>query len=93
MHVEILFGVPFMMEANAALSAMEFASHMGFTSIELERDAFSIIMKLQSHEPNLSAIGLLIDKARVKALTFNSCSFKHIGRNGNTVAHILVKHE
>ncbi|XWS70121.1 hypothetical protein CRYUN_Cryun03dG0022000 [Craigia yunnanensis] len=79
-----------MMEANAALNALKFASHMGFTSIELEGDAVSIIKKLQSHEPNLSTISLLIDEARVKALTFNLCSFKHIGRNGNTLAHILV---
>ncbi|XWS55435.1 hypothetical protein CRYUN_Cryun10bG0173300 [Craigia yunnanensis] len=70
MHVDNLFGDPFMMEANAALNALKFASHMGFTSIELEGDAFSIIKKQQSHEPNLSTIRLLIDEVRVKAFNF-----------------------
>ena len=40
----------------------------------------------------MSPIGALIEEARVRKRNLQFCKFTHIGRLGNMIAHMLVKH-
>ncbi|XVF18743.1 hypothetical protein REPUB_Repub11eG0049400 [Reevesia pubescens] len=80
-----------MVEAMAALKALEFSADMGFTKIVLEGDALSIITKLKEQSSDYSLIRPIIEDAKLKSKGFVECSFSHVPKSGNAVAHELGK--
>ncbi|XWS18113.1 hypothetical protein CRYUN_Cryun32bG0013900 [Craigia yunnanensis] len=82
----------FMVEANAAISAMNFAQRMGFHDIELEGDTLSIIKLMRSHGDDLSIVSNLIEEAKIIYLSFHSCIFMYAGRKRNKVADRRAKY-
>ena len=77
-------------EALAARRVVEFALEIGITSAVFEEDSDTISKVLNNSERSLALHGHLIED--VKALTpFNCCSFVHVCRQGNRVAHALVR--
>ena len=83
----------FMVEAKAVVCALEFAHDMRMRNIIFEGDALIVTKKLQVREPDISPIGILNSKAKLRVSLFNSCSFNHMKRTNNKVAHLLVKYE
>ena len=47
---------------------------------------------MEAEDHNLSPWGLLVEDVKLVANSFVSLSYSHIKRNGNNVAHNLVKH-
>ena len=79
-------------EIVAALKALTFAHELGFQNAILEGDALGLIQALKSPEQNLSPLGLLVEDEKVFVNNFSRLSYSHVKRNGNSVAHNLVKH-
>ena len=69
---------------------MKFAREMGFTDVVMERDALSVIKKMQNLEVEFSPIGNIFNEAKMMLPMFKSICFKHIGRDGNKVANSLA---
>ena len=78
-------------EALAALKAVTLACDLGFRKAILEGDSLSLIKALKSTEDSLSPIGLLVDDVKRVASSFERLVYSHVKRNGNRVAHSLVK--
>ena len=78
-------------EGLVARRAVEFAFEIGTTSAVFEGDSNTISKNLNNSERSLALHGHLIKD--VKALTpfFNCCSFVHVHRQGNRVAHALAR--
>ncbi|XWS22732.1 hypothetical protein CRYUN_Cryun29cG0061600 [Craigia yunnanensis] len=74
------------------VSAMIFASEMGFTNVEFEGDALAVIRKMQGGDTDFSPIGNVIEEARNRVFMFQKCCFMHVGRKGNEVANRLAKY-
>ena len=55
----------FMVEVKVVVCALEFAHEMGMRNI-VEGDALTVIKKLQTKESDLSPIGNIISKAKLK---------------------------
>ena len=79
-------------EAVVALKALQLASNLGFQKAILEGDSLGLIKALEAEDHNLSPWGLLLEDVKLVANSFVSLSYSHIKRNGNNVAHNLVKH-
>ena len=47
---------------------------------------------MKSQEQNLSPLGLLVEDVKVYSNHFQRVLYSHVKRNGNSVAHNLVKH-
>ncbi|XP_024157591.1 uncharacterized protein LOC112165325 [Rosa chinensis] len=82
---------PRSIEALALLHGLRFALHVGFTMIEIEGDALSVINALQENSEDYSAEGHLIDEVKFLVQSFTSCSSHFVKREGNKVAHRLAK--
>ena len=83
----------FIVEAKAAVCALDFAQEMGLRNIILEGDRLTVIKKLQAREAAFSPIGILISEAKLRVSLFNSCNFNHVRRTNHEVAHLLTKYE
>ncbi|KAK8627568.1 hypothetical protein V6N13_135177 [Hibiscus sabdariffa] len=57
----------------------------------LKRDSLSITRKLQSKECDISEVSALIWDVQQLSKSLHACSFLHILRSGNKVAHLLAK--
>ncbi|XVF87470.1 hypothetical protein PTKIN_Ptkin18bG0122500 [Pterospermum kingtungense] len=82
---------PFLIEALAAVDALEFASDRGFKEIVLEGDALSIINALQRPTEERSFIAHQIEERCAIISGFIQCKLQHCLRNCNEVAHQLAK--
>ncbi|XP_075654837.1 uncharacterized protein LOC142625007 [Castanea sativa] len=79
-------------ETVAVARALEFALELGLDSVILEGD-YEILMKsLMQDSLSLATSGLLIQDVKVIAESFQCISFSHVRREGNKVAHNLVRH-
>ena len=76
----------------AALKALSFTHELGFQSAILEGDSLGLIQALKSKEHTLSPLGLVVEDVKVFASNFVRFFYSHIKRNGNSIAHSLVKH-
>ncbi|KAM5579309.1 hypothetical protein ABKV19_009212 [Rosa sericea] len=74
-------------ESLSLLHGLRFALHVGFLSIEVEGDAFSVINSFD----DLSYEGHIIDEVKSLVQSFNSCSGHFVKREGNGVAHRLAE--
>ena len=79
-------------EALVARKALMFAHELGFQSVILEGDALGLIQALKSQEQNVCPLGLLVEDVKVYSNHFQRVLYSHVKRNGNSVAHSLVKH-
>ena len=79
-----------MLEASAAICALQLAQQIGFLKVEIEGDARGVIRKLQGVKEDLSPIGTLVDVAKSRTKSF--CKFILTRRKGNMAAHWLAKY-
>ncbi|XP_062021088.1 uncharacterized protein LOC133737572 [Rosa rugosa] len=82
---------PRSVEALALLHGLRFADHVGFSNIEVEGDALSIINALQDNSENLSSEGHVIDEVKFLFQSLSICSSHFVNRERNMVAHRLSK--
>ena len=79
------------MEAEAAIRSLEFMVELGSNRVVVEGDLSIVMNGLKMKEPSLSSYGLLISDACVSENLFSKLSYSHVNREGNKVAHYLVK--
>ena len=79
-------------EAKAAVRALRFAQELNFSSIILEGDFEVIIKVLCSEDESFVSYGHLISVAKVLTDAFSCVRFSHIQRQGNSIAHNLIRH-
>ncbi|KAJ8438788.1 hypothetical protein Cgig2_023822 [Carnegiea gigantea] len=78
-------------EARAYRHGLQQALSWGIQSIIIEGDSQALTTKLQKKAPLDAAIGVIICDILMLSSQFNFCAFQFIGRDGNRVAHTLVK--
>ncbi|XVF84612.1 hypothetical protein PTKIN_Ptkin17bG0051100 [Pterospermum kingtungense] len=64
---------------------------LGFTRVVFEGDALSIIKRLRHTLPDLSAIGAIIEEARLLKSRFLFKKFIHVSRDATQATHTLAK--
>ncbi|KAL0340217.1 UNVERIFIED_CONTAM: hypothetical protein Sradi_4538500 [Sesamum radiatum] len=77
-------------ETMAAREAILLALRHGWSSIIIEGDCYTLIQKLRSLDRDLSVVGPIVMDIRELAACFHSCSFQHVKRSCNRVAHYLA---
>ena len=75
----------------AAARAIEFAAEIGVDIVVLEGDSSVVTEALRSKKASLAAYDLLIQVAKVVERNFIELSYSHTKREGNKVAHGLVR--
>ena len=83
---------PLEIEAMAAVTALQFASDLGFTCAVLESDSQVLVNVLYNEIFFLSLNGLLIEDIRFNARFFNQLHYSLVKREGNMVAYNLARH-
>ncbi|KAF8391778.1 hypothetical protein HHK36_022012 [Tetracentron sinense] len=78
-------------EAIAAREGLKFALELGIQEVILESDSINTIHALTSQEENSSFESLVLDDVKTLRLSFHHCSFSHVHREGNSVAHCLAR--
>ncbi|KAJ8452726.1 hypothetical protein Cgig2_005062 [Carnegiea gigantea] len=77
-------------KANACLFVVKKALELDYEKVIVEGDCLSIIAKLRARSfPNMS-VGLILAEIVNLSLSFVFCSFSHVKRMGNRVAHTLA---
>jgi hypothetical protein len=79
---------PELAEAVAVRQALASAGDKGFT---LASDCLPLIQKIQTAGRDNSDVGTVVGDIRRFATMFSLCSFKHVNRLCNSVAHILAR--
>ena len=79
-------------EALAIVRALCFAQEVGFSSVILEGDSERVAKSLRSEESSFASFGHLIEDAKVISKSFVDLTISHVKRQGNSVAHNLVRH-
>ncbi|XP_021771289.1 uncharacterized protein LOC110735405 [Chenopodium quinoa] len=77
-------------EALAATHALLIAMEAGLKRVILEVDNLKLFKHLSKGSYDSSCFGLVVKDIVYLACLCLSCSFSHVGRNGNRVAHILA---
>lgn len=80
------------MEALAATRAIELAAELGFDRIIFEGDSTTVLRALTDQSSTYAAFSLLIRMAQDIAYRLSHVKFQHVGREGNSVAHNLIRH-
>ncbi|OMO89542.1 hypothetical protein COLO4_19706 [Corchorus olitorius] len=80
----------FATECKAALKAIQWAREMGFRRIVMEGDALTVIKKINENTTDFSPIGAYIADLKTSRCWFETCSFVHVGRQGNQAADRLA---
>ena len=79
-------------KALAIVRASRFAQEVGFSSVILKGDSKRVIKSLRSEESFFASYGHLIEDAKVISKSFVDLTISHVKRQGNSVAHNLVRH-
>ncbi|XP_022735779.1 uncharacterized protein LOC111289202 [Durio zibethinus] len=79
-------------EAIAAVKALEFATQMGCRKIVLEGDSRIVSNCLTKKDEVLSNIGPIIHDGRRWVRKFDICMIEHTKREGNVAAHSLAQY-
>ena len=82
---------PTEIEAMVATRALEFAREVGISEAILEGDSLLVIKALATKDIGLASFGLLIQDAYRFTSAFSLLPHSHTKREGNQVAHDLVK--
>ena len=80
-----------LVEILAARRAVLFFAEMGFFNSVFEGDSSNVIRSLQDRNVAHSQGGHILKDTLSYLNSFQSCSFSHIGRQGNAVAHALAQ--
>ena len=75
----------------AARRAALFACECGFQQLSFEGDSELVIKALRHGEMQHSSVGHILKDTMSCVSFFQSCSFSHVGRQGNSVAHALAQ--
>jgi hypothetical protein len=78
-------------EALAMRRAIILAKEEGFSKIIVNSDCLSVVKRVTSDQDDRSLCGPVIHDIRRLAQDFVSCSFRHVYRGLNIVAHSLTK--
>ncbi|XP_030963939.1 uncharacterized protein LOC115985110 [Quercus lobata] len=79
------------LEMLAARRAALFACECGFQQSSFEGDSELVIKALRYGEMQHSSVGHILKDTMSYASCFQSCSFFHMGRQGNSIAHALAQ--
>ena len=79
------------LEAMAARRAMLFMEELGLRHAIFEGDSELVVKALVGHCLDRSSIGHIIKDCKSLRGLFQTCSFSHVRRQGNGVAHALVR--
>ena len=80
-----------LVEILAARRAVLFSSELGFHNLIIEGDSSSVIKLLQDRCSSHFQGGHILKDIMSHLDSFVSCSFSHVGRQGNAVAHALAQ--
>ncbi|XP_050248495.1 uncharacterized protein LOC126695706 [Quercus robur] len=79
------------LEAMAARRAMIFMEELGLRNAIFEGDSEIVVKALVGLCPYQSSIGHIIKDCKALRGVFQTCSFSHVRRQGNGVAHALAR--
>ncbi|XWS68593.1 hypothetical protein CRYUN_Cryun04dG0103900 [Craigia yunnanensis] len=82
---------PSIIKLYAAIKAMEWGYQMGFTNVQVEGDAMSVIQNINNDDTDFSATKNLIYEARAVNNLFQVCNLLHTRKEGNNLAHAISK--
>ncbi|KAK7809482.1 hypothetical protein CFP56_004049 [Quercus suber] len=80
-----------MAEALAAKRAVQLATEMSFLRVMVEGDCKRVIQALQASGRSLMLYGHVLEDIRRVGSTLQICSFHHVFREGNLLAHSLAR--
>ncbi|XP_021734136.1 uncharacterized protein LOC110700860 [Chenopodium quinoa] len=84
---------PEIVEALVVRFALQLAYKLGYSRIMVESDAINVIKVVSSKEKGRSPIYSIYDDIRTDRAKFVLCTFSHIKRSCNTVAHLIARWE
>ena len=76
----------------AATVALSLASKIGIKRAILEGDSLVVIKSLRENVKSLSPTGLLLEDVTALSQNFDELLYSHTKREGNQVAHSLVRY-
>ena len=77
-------------EALAACRAMRFAQELSLHHVVIEGDSLHVIQAIVGAKPVQTLYGHIIDEIKLLSSLF-TCSFLHVNRKGNMLAHALAR--
>ena len=80
-----------MAKALATKWAVQLATEMSFLRVMVKGDCKRVVQALQAHGRSLTLYGHVIVDARRIGATLQICSFHHVLREGNSLAHSLAR--
>ena len=80
-----------MVEALAARRALTFAQEISIFSVEVEGDSLQVIRAINNKKLDKLGLGHIIQDIKQMGSCMQFCSFLHIGRGGNKLAHSLAR--
>ena len=80
-----------LVEALAARRALLFAQELCLGHVEVEGDSLKVITAINNPQPNRTQWGHVIEDIKKASSWFPFCSFCHVYRGGNNLAHSLAK--
>lgn len=83
---------PSVTEAIVIKLGMKFALEMLHLQLIIESNALSLVSTLQDETQPSSYVGLILDDRKLLEAQFLCVSYAHVCREGNKVAHTLVKY-
>ena len=85
-----LLGSVDVVEALAACRAMRFAQELILHHVVIEGDSLRVIQAIIDTRPVQTFYGHIIDEIKLLSSLF-TCSFLHVNRKGNMLAHALAR--
>lgn len=80
-----------MEEARDTHYGTKMAFDCGYRRLIVENDSLPLITKLKMKTKLDSVLGFVLDDISMLARSFDFCSFSHVKREGNTLAHEIAK--
>ena len=80
-----------LVEALAARRAILFAQEISVTHVEAEGDSLKVITAINDPKHNRTQWGHVIEDIKKASTGLQLCSFCHISRGGNSLAHSLAR--
>jgi hypothetical protein len=71
--------------------ALVLSTDHGFKHVVFASDCLTVIQKISSLAKDRSMVGSVVGDIKTLANEFSVCSFKHVGRKVNVVAHCLAR--
>ena len=78
-------------EALATSRAVAFAKELSLFEVIFEGDCLRIIKAINTKEPCHTLFGHIIEEIRSLSFALRTCSFQHVRRMGNNLAHALAR--